>query len=101
MRIEGSLKGYARAHTHTHTHTHTPDTTPPKEVLKSGRITFIEAGFVPAAIVHVGVESSDAPPPVLSQDSLQQAQSGLEAEVIVAKKRELKQLRPCMIKGVS
>ena len=76
---------------HTHTHTHTLDTAPPKEVLKSGRMTFIEAGFVPAAIVHMGVESNDAPPPVLSKDSLKLAQSGLEAEVVMAQKRKLKQ----------
>ena len=67
------------------------DTTPPKEVLKNGKMTFIEAGFVPAAIVYVGVESSHAPDTLLSEDSLKAAQSGLEAEVVVAKKRELKQ----------
>lgn len=67
------------------------DTTPPKEILKSGRMTFIEAGFVPAAIVHVGVDSRDSPQPVLSPDCLKLAQSGLEAEMIVVKKRELKQ----------
>lgn len=66
------------------------DTTPPKQVLKNGKMTFIEAGFVPAAIVYVGVESDHAPRPLLSEDSLKQAQSGLEAEVIMSKKRELK-----------
>ena len=65
------------------------DTTPPKEVLKNGRMTFIEAGFVPAAIVHVGVEASDDPFPVLSEEILKEAKSGLEAEVVVAKKREV------------
>ena len=54
-------------------------------------MTFIEAGFVPAAIVHVGLESSDVPQPLLSQESLKQAQSGLEAEIVMAKRRELKQ----------
>ena len=67
------------------------DTTPPKEVLKNGRMTFIEAGFVPAAIVHVGVESSDMPLPVLSEEILKEAKSGLEAELVVAKKRETSQ----------
>ena len=53
-------------------------------------MTFIEAGFVPAAIVHVGVDSRDAPQPALSGDCLKQARSGLEAEIVVAKKREVK-----------
>ena len=53
-------------------------------------MTFIEAGFVPAAIVHIGVESSDTPFPVLSEEILKEAKSGLEAEVVVAMKREVK-----------
>ena len=46
---------------------------------------------MPAAIIHVGVDSRDAPQPSLSPDCLKMAQSGLEAEIIVAKKREMKQ----------
>ena len=53
-------------------------------------MTFMEAGFVPAAIVHIGVDSRDNPQPVLSQDCLREAKSGLEAEMVVAKKREVK-----------
>ena len=71
------------------------DTTPPKQVLKNGKMTFIEAGFVPTAIVHVGVESSHTSLSLLSEDILKEARSGLEAEIVVAKKRELKQLRQC------
>jgi len=56
------------------------DTAPPKQVLRSGRITIAEAGFVPAAIVHLGTESEGRP--LLSAQCLQNAQSALQAEVV-------------------
>ena len=85
------------------------DTTPPKEILRSGKTTFAEvvladthtvhttslppspsslpqAGFLPAAIVHLGTESLQWP--LLSEESLSHAQSALQAEVVQAGARE-------------
>ena len=64
----------------------TSDTTPPKTVLRSGRPTLLEAGFVPAAIIHLGAEGSAATP-TLSRECLETAQSALHAEVAIAEKR--------------
>lgn len=73
-----------------HTYTHT-DTTPPKNVLRSGRVTLVEAGFVPAAIIHLGLDSpDDMKTPLLSEKSLQSAQSALQAEIVMSSKWERK-----------
>ncbi len=65
----------------------TVDTTPPKTILKRGKVTFLEAGFVPAAIVYLGVEGGVDTPTLLSQEALDSAQSALQAEVAIAGKR--------------
>ena len=88
------------------------DTTPPKQVLRSGKMTIAEvqskfpykpcvaltphmytsphltsqAGFVPAAIVHLSTESEVRP--LLSAQCLQSAQSVLQAEVAHVRGRE-------------
>jgi tether containing UBX domain for GLUT4 len=61
-------------------------TTPPKKVLRSAKITFAEAEFLPTAVVYVGVED-DQPHPTLSDSALQQAASSLQAEIVHQKNR--------------
>ena len=34
------------------------DTTPPKTVLTNGKLTLVEAGLVPASIVHFGLHDN-------------------------------------------
>ncbi|CAI7990503.1 hypothetical protein GBAR_LOCUS495 [Geodia barretti] len=62
------------------------DTTPPKKVLRSAKITFAEAEFLPTAVVYVGVEDGQ-PHPTLSDSALQQAASSLQAEIVHQKNR--------------
>ena len=47
----------------------------------------MEAGFVPAAIVYLGLEGGMDTPTLLSQEALDSAQSALQAEVAIADKR--------------
>lgn len=49
-------------------------------------MTFAEAGFLPAAIVHLGTESLRWP--LLSEECLGHAQSAWRAEVVQAEARE-------------
>ena len=65
------------------------DTTPPKEVLRSGRMTFTEAGFVPRANVYFSYndpqDTLNNTAQILSQASMERySNTSLQAEVIVS-----------------
>ncbi|XP_011410468.1 PREDICTED: tether containing UBX domain for GLUT4-like [Amphimedon queenslandica] len=67
-------------------------TTPPKTVLKSGRLTLSEAGFVPGANIHFGFNEEGGgqgdSSPILSADSISQYSSTADkAEVVAQLKR--------------
>jgi len=59
------------------------DTTPPKSVLRGGKRSFMEAGLVPTALLHLGLES---PPqvPLLSAAALSSARSAIDADLALA-----------------
>lgn len=64
------------------------DTAPPKEILRSGRLTFAEAGFVPAVLVHMAIDDAWKKEPLLSQDCLKQFhKSHQEAELLASRGR--------------
>lgn len=66
------------------------DTTPPKQILKSGRPSFNEAGFVPAANIHLGFDE-EAPlinGTIVSTESMRlYCYTAMEAEIAAHKNR--------------
>lgn len=69
-------------------------TAPPKNILRSGRLTLLEAGFVPAALLYVGLEEGVAAGELLAPHCLQLAQSSLQAHLAASRRRDDVQLPP-------